>query len=130
MEAKRAKVAGRLKLAGRIIGFGVVGFVLTFLIGETCMEIQAEGWQTIGVAPALIGVITGVALAGCILSWWKLRLGGILLIISAVLCATNIPPLPPLIPQDVRVWLIIGLPRLVAGIFFLSAWRVSREVIT
>jgi hypothetical protein len=126
MESKGYLVARRLILAGRIIGFGVVGFVLTFLIGETRLEVLAEGWQAVSIEPVLIGVITGIALAGCILSWWRLRLSGILLIISAVLCATNIPPLSPLIPYDVGVWLIVGLPRLVAGVFFLSAWRILR----
>jgi hypothetical protein len=125
MESKH-RIARRLILAGRIIGFGIVGFVLTFLIGETSLEVMAGGWRSVGIEPVLIGVITGIALAGCILSWWKLRLSGILLIISAVLCATNIPPLPSLIPQDVGVWLIVGLPRLVAGIFFLAAWRLLR----
>ena len=126
MESKRYQIASRLILSGRIIGFGIVGFVLTFLIGETSIEFQAGGWQAIAVEPVLIGVITGIALAGCILSWWKLRLSGILLLVSAVLSATNIPPLTPLIPYDVGGWLIVGLPRLVAGVFFLGAWRVSK----
>ena len=127
METKRYQLASRLRLAARIIGFSAVGFVLTFLIGETSTEFLAKGWQAITVEVSLIGVITGIALAGCILSWWRQRASGIMLIVSAVLCATNIPPLPPLIPHDVDVWLIVGLPRLVAGVLFLKAWQISRE---
>jgi hypothetical protein len=122
----REKLTWRLKLAGRIIGFGVVGFVLTFLIGETSIEFLAEGWSAISTEVILIGVITGIALVSCILSWWHVRVSGILLIVSAALTATNIPPLAPLIPQDTDVWLKIGLPRLVAGVLFLNNWRLSR----
>jgi hypothetical protein len=117
-----------MTLAARIIGLGAVGFVLTFLIGETSAEFLAKGWEAITAEAIIIGVITGVALAGCIVSWGKVRAAGILLIVSAVLCATNIPPVQPLIPHDVRVWLIVGLPRLVAGVLFLNAWRLSRRL--
>ena len=129
LASRQYRLAQRMRLAARIIGFGVVGFVLTFLIGETSAEFLAKGWEAISTEVILIGVITGVALAGCILSWGRERLAGILLIVSAVLCATNIPPLQPLIPHDVRVWLIIGLPRLVAGVLFLNSWRLLRELV-
>ena len=128
METNQERTVKGLRLAARIIGFGVVGFVLTFLIGETCLEYQEIGRAAIGIEVVLIGIITGIALTGCILSWWRERLSGVLLIVSAVLSATNIPPLPPLIPDDVRVWLMVGLPRLVAGIFFLIAARLSRKM--
>ena len=119
MTKDKIRTAKWLRLAAWIIGFGNVGFVLTFLIGETHTEFLAIGWEAIGIEVILIGVITGIALAGCILSWWRELTGGILLIASAALSATNIPPLPPLIPGDMDVWAIIGIPRLVAGIFFI-----------
>lgn len=129
LESRQYRLTQRMTLAARIIGLGAVGFVLTFLIGETSAEYLAKGWEAITAEVIIIGAITGVALAGCIVSWGKLRVAGILLIVSAVLCATNIPPVPPLIPYDVRVWLIVGLPRLVAGILFLNSWRLSRELV-
>ncbi len=128
LDSRQYRLARRMTVAARIIGLGAVGFVLTFLIGETSAEFMAQGWAAVSREVIIIGVITVIALVGCIVSWGKLRVAGILLIVSAVLCATNIPPVPPLIPYDVRVWLIIGLPRLVAGVLFLNAWRLSREL--
>jgi len=126
MKGDRDLLAKRMRLAGRIIGLGTVGFVLTFLIGETAMEFQTEGMAAISAEVVIIGVISGIALAGCILSWWRLRPAGILLIVAAVLQGTGIPPLPALLPQDARVWAIVGLPYLVAGVLFVRAWWVGR----
>jgi len=128
LDSRQYRLAQRMTVAARVIGLGAVGFVLTFLIGETSAEFMAQGWAAVSREVIIIGVITVIALAGCIVSWGKLRVAGILLIVSAVLCATNIPPVQPLIPYDVRVWLIVGLPRLVAGVLFLNAWRLSREL--
>ena len=119
MKDDKSLLVKQMKLAGRIIGLGTVGFVLTFLIGEA----------TIAAEVVIIGVISGIALAGCILSWWRLHPAGILLVVAAVLQGTGIPPLPALIPQDARVWAIVGLPYLVAGVLFLNSWRLSRELL-
>jgi len=127
--SERYRLARRLKLAGRGIGFGATGFFLTFLIGETAMEFEVEGMAAISAVVIIMSVLGGMALAGCILSWGRERLGGILLIVSAVLGGVGIPPLNPLIPHDVRVWLIIYLPYLVAGVLFLNSWRISRELL-
>ena len=110
MKDDKSLLAKRMKLAGQIIGLGTVGFVLTFLIGETAMEFQVEGMAAISAEVVIMGVISGIALAGCILSWWRLRPAGILLIVVAVLQGTGIPPLPALIPQDARVWLNVEIP--------------------
>jgi len=126
MEEGKYPLAKRMRVAGRIIGFGAAGFVLTFLIGETSAEYLAKGWAAVTVELIIVGVITAIALAGCIVSWGKLRAAGVMLIVSAFLTATNIPPLQPLIPNNVRVWLIVGLPYLVAGTLFLNSWRLSR----
>ena len=126
--SERYRLANRMILAGRIMGFGATGFFLTFLIGETAMEFEVEGMAAISAEVIIMSVLGGMALAGCILSWCRLRLGGILLIVSAVLGGVGIPPLNPLIPHDVRVWLIIYLPCLVAGVLFLNSWRISREL--
>ena len=128
LDSRQYRLARRMTVAARVIGLGAVGFVLTLLIGETSAEFLAKGWEAVTIEVILIGVITVIALVGCIVSWGKMRAAGILLIVSAVLCATNIPPVQPLIPYDVRVWLIVGLPRLVAGVLFLNAWRLSRRL--
>lgn len=126
VERRLYRVTRGMTVAARVIGIGTVGFVLTFLIGETSAEYLAKGWAAVTVESVIVGVITGIALAGCIVSWGKQRAAGVMLIVSAFLTATNIPPLQPLIPNNVRVWLIVGLPYLVAGTLFLNSWRLSR----
>ena len=126
VERRQYRVTRGMTVAARVIGIGTVGFVLTFLIGETSAEYLAKGWAAVTVEAVIVGVITGIALAGCIVSWGKQRAAGVMLIVSAFLTATNIPPLQPLIPNNVRVWLIVGLPYLVAGTLFLNSWRLSR----
>ena len=126
VERRQYRVTRGMTVAARVIGIGTVGFVLTFLIGETSAEYLAKGWAAVTVEAVIVGVITGIALAGCIVSWGKQRAAGVMLIVSAFLTATNMPPLQPLIPNNVRVWLIVGLPYLVAGTLFLNSWRLSR----
>ena len=126
VERRLYRVTRGMTWAARVIGLGTVGFVLTFLIGETSAEYLAKGWAAVTVGAVIVGVVTGIALAGCIVSWGKQRVAGVMLIVSAFLTATNIPPLQPLVPSNVRVWLIVGLPYLVAGTLFLNSWRLSR----
>jgi Na+/H+ antiporter NhaC len=128
IETRQYRLAQRMTVAARVIGLGAVGFVLTLHIGWVSADFIAQGWAAVTREVIIIGAITIVALVGCIVSWGKLRAAGILLVVSAVLCATNIPPVQPLIPYDVRDWLIVGLPRLVAGVLFLNAWRRTREL--
>jgi multisubunit Na+/H+ antiporter MnhF subunit len=128
VERRQYRVTRGMTVAARVIGLGTVGFVLTFLIGETSAEYLAKGWAAVTVEAVIVGVITGIALAGCIISWGKQRAAGVMLIVSAFLTATNIPPLQPLIPNNVRVWLIVGMPNLVAGTLFLNSWRLSRSL--
>ena len=128
LDSREYRLARRMTVAALVIGLGAVGFVLTLHIGWVSADFIAQGWVAVTREVVIIGAITIVALVGCIVSWGKLRAAGILLIVSAVLCATNIPPVQPLIPYDVRDWLIVGLPRLVAGVLFLNAWRLSREL--
>ena len=128
VERRQYRVTRGMTVAARVIGIGTVGFVLTFLIGETSAEYLAKGWAAVTVEAVIVGVITGIALAGCIVSWGKQRAAGVMLIVSAFLTATNMPPLQPLIPNNVRVWLIVGLPYLVAGVLFLNSWRLSQEL--
>lgn len=128
VERRLYRVTRGMTWAARVIGLGTVCFVLTFLIGETSAEYLAKGWAAVTVEAVIVGVVTGIALAGCIVSWGKQRVAGVMLIVSAFLTATNIPPLQPLIPSNVRVWLIVGLPYLVAGTLFLNSWRLSRSL--
>ena len=129
LESGQYRLAEGMTWAGRVIGLGTVGFFLTLHIGWASVEFLAKGWEVITIEFILISVIGAIALAGCIVSWGLERVAGVLLIVSAVLGGTGIPPLQPLIPGNVRVWLIIYLPFLVAGVLFLNSWRLSRELV-
>jgi len=128
LDSRQYRLVQRMTVAGRVIGLGAVGFVLTLHIGWASTEFPAKGWGVITAEFIMISVIAAIALAGCIVSWGKQRVAGVLLIVSAFLSATNLPPLQPLIPCNVRVWLIVGLPYLVAGTLFLSSWQLSRRL--
>jgi hypothetical protein len=53
------------------------------LIGEAVSEILSNGFMTMSMAGILLVLIGVVALAGCILSWWKDLLASILLVITS-----------------------------------------------
>jgi hypothetical protein len=79
MEDKE-KLVRRLRLAGRGIGFTMVGFGGIMLIGAAVTEYLKGGFGQ----PELVGVslvvIAAVALAGMILTFWRERVGGIILV--------------------------------------------------
>ncbi|MCD6453654.1 MAG: hypothetical protein J7K77_05165 [Dehalococcoidales bacterium] len=121
----------RIRLAARIIGFGITGFGGTMLIGEAVGEFQRGGWAVITEASptdpgVLLVVIGGVALAGCIVSWWREQLAGILLVSVAAAIGAHIGAFAG--SHHLLVWTMVGLPYLVAGILFLNCWRLSRQL--
>jgi len=122
MENKRYQIAGRLRLAGRIIGFGMVGFGGAMLIGEAVSEFL-EG-RPIPLEPA--GVLLVVALLGLILSWRQELIAGILLVACSAALGGHIAAYAG--KNHALAWAMVGLPFLVSGVLFLNAWRVSRAL--
>lgn len=123
-------IAERMRLAARIIGFSSVGLGAEF-IGEGAYVLvrAARGWPVFAndagvMGGVLIGAVNGVALAGCILSWWRERASGIMLVSAAAAMGIGIFA----IGAPGRAWLTVGLPLLVAGILFLNSWRLSQEL--
>lgn len=115
-----------MRQTGRIIGLVFAGFFLIFLIGEAISEALAENWQvTIEVEGVSLGILIAIALAVSILSWWRERLAGILLILVSIglgihigICAGS---------NHFLAWSIVGLPYLVAGGLLISAWWLERR---
>ncbi|MBE9512513.1 MAG: hypothetical protein IMY77_00400 [Chloroflexi bacterium] len=131
METGKYRLVKRMRLAARIIGFGMVGFGGTMLVGEAVSEYLREGWAVITeVTPTdpgvLLVVIGAVALAGCILSRWRERLAGILLVSVAAALGAHIATYAG--RNHALVWAMVGLPFLVSGLLFLNAWRLSKEL--
>jgi hypothetical protein len=124
-------MAGRMRLAARIIGFGITVFGGIMLIGEAVGEFTQKGWAVITEAtpsdPGVLLVIIGaVALAGCILSFWRERAAGIMLVAVAGALAAHIANFAG--RNHLLVWSMLGLPYLVAGVLFLNSWRLSRAL--
>jgi len=125
LESKQYRLAKRMKLTGRVIGLLAAGFVLVFLIGGAIDEALSEEPEGIEMAGILLAALIVIALAGSILSWWRERLAGILLILASIglgvhigICAGR---------NHFLAWSMIGLPYLVAGVMFLYAWWLERK---
>jgi len=121
----------RMRLAGRIIAYSITGFGGAMLIGEAVGEFTQKGWAVITEAtPAdpglLLAIIGAVALAGCILSLWRGRVAGILLVAVAAALGAHIANFAG--RNHMLAWSMLGLPYLVAGILLLNSWRLSQEL--
>ena len=124
METGKSHLVERMRLVARIVGFTVAGFFLIFLIIGAATEVSAKGWGVIEIEGSLLFVITAIALAGCILSWRRERLAGILLVLSAAAMGVHIGICAG--RNHLLVWSMLGLPYLVAGVLFLNSWRLSK----
>ena len=123
-------LAKRMRLAARVIVLVAIIFGGIMLIGEAVGEVLQKGWSVITeVTPTdpglLLGIIGAVALAGCILSWRRERVAGILLVLTAAAIGAHIGAFAG--RSHFLVWSMVGLPYLVAGVLLLSSWRLSRE---
>lgn len=95
------------------------------LIGEAVSEFLAQGFVTTSLEGGLLVMIGIVALAGCVLSWWRDLLAGILLLVTSAGLGAHIGIFAG--RNHLMVWSILGLPYLVAGVLLLYAWRLSRQ---
>lgn len=132
LESGQYRLVKRMRLAVRIIGFVIIGFGGTMLIAEAVGEFLREGWVVVTEAtptdPGVLLVIIGaVALAGFILSWWRERPAGILLVATAAALGAHIGVFAA--RNQLMVWSMLGLPFLIAGVLFLNAWRLSRKTL-
>ena len=124
-ESKRHRLARRMKWAARIIGLVMGGLFLVILIGESAGEFLDESREAVETAGILLGVLAGLALLGTIVSWWRLRLAGILLAVASIGLGIHVAVYAG--RNHFLAWLMIGLPYLVAGVLFLISSRLSRQ---
>jgi len=120
-----------MRWAARIIGLLAAGLCLFMLTASTIAEVIAGSWgaisQTDIIQGSLIGVLGAIALAGCIVSWWRERLASILLVLTAAgfgihigLCAGR---------NHFLVWLMMGFPYLIASVLFFNSWLLTRKTL-
>ena len=131
LESKQYRLAKRMRWAARIIGLLAAGFCLLMLIGSTVAEVLAEGWETTSqtdiIQGALIGVLGAIGLAGCIVSWWRERLASILLVLTAVGFGIHIGIVAG--RNHFLVWLMMGLPYLIASVLLFNSWQLSKKTL-
>jgi hypothetical protein len=130
-----------MRWAARIIGIPVTAFGAMMAIGEGVQSVLAEGFGPVNLVffgGSFIVLSMMSALAGCIISWWRVRLAGILLIltflelITAGILAGGSVDLPerfslPFILANIMQASIMGSPFLIAGVLFLISWWLSRK---
>jgi hypothetical protein len=124
---RKQGLAKGMRWAARIVGLVITAFLLMMVIGETITSIQAEGFK-FDVESLFVVVPAVIALAACIVSWWRERLGGSLLILVSIAFGV----LPSIgagwsLLRALQGWLMLGLPFLIAGILFLISSWLSRK---
>lgn len=125
MPVPNQRKARIMTLAGQIIGLIVAIFMAIMVIGSAAGEIIEDEPLPFDVEGVTLGIITIVALAGCIISWWRERLAGILLILVAIGLAIHIGICAG--RNHVLAWITLGLPYLIAGGLLFGSWRLSRN---
>ena len=125
MDSRQYRLAKRMRWAGRVIGVLAAGFFLTMLIGSMTAVVLGEDTEPITPAGILLGILGLIALAGCIVAWWRERLAGILLVVTALGLGIHIGVFAG--RNHLLVWSIIGLPYLVAAGLLFNSWWLLRK---
>ncbi len=112
-----------LAMAGRVLGFVAAGFFLSLIVGE----FRRQGGDMTSLETGLAVMSAVIALTGCVISFWRERLAGILLISAAA--AWGIVQYSVVGIHDSTVWAVYGMPYLVAGLLFFRSWWLSGEIL-
>ena len=138
---KQQRLAKGMRWAARIIGIPVTAFGAMMAIGEGVQSVLAEGFGPINLVflgGLFIVLSMVIALAGCILSWWRVRLAGILLVLTffGLITAGILAGGPVDYPERFSLSFILanigqasimGSPFLVAGVLLLVSVWLSRN---
>jgi len=125
MLERNQRLVRRMTLAARIIGLVAAIFLTIMVIGSAAGEIIDDEPIPFDATGVTLGIITVVAVAGCVISWWRERLAGTLLVVVAVGLAIHIGIYAG--RNHVLAWIMLGLPYLIAGVLLLGSWRLSRN---
>ncbi len=125
MDDKHHILARRMRRAGRIIGLIAAGFFLVIMVGEAIGESLSEGGEIIETAGVLLASLSAVALVACIISWWRVRLAGILLVLVSIALGIHIGVYAG--SNHFLAWLMVGFPYLVAGGLILTSLWLERK---
>ncbi len=110
-------------MVARVIGFVAAGFFLSLIVGE----LRKQGGQITTLEAGVAGMSAGIALAGCIVSFWQERLAGILLVSASAVW--GIVQYTVVGIHDSTIWAVYGMPYLIAGLLFFRSWWLSGEIL-
>lgn len=123
--------------AMRIIGYVLAGVTVTLmlavLIGEGVTDVREKGFSSIDSEVWFVIVPTLVVLAAFVLSWWRIRAGGLALIAGYLVYSFS-PTVLRLTTGDgfriyPAIWLFM-LPLLVSGALLVLSTVYSRKLPT
>jgi len=118
-------LAKRMRWAARIICLIVTVFGATMLIGEAISEFLAQGFITTSVEGGLLVMIGLVALAGCVIIWWRDLPASILLVVTSAGLGVHIGIFAG--RNHFMVWSILGLPYLIASMLLFISHHLSGQ---
>jgi len=116
-----------MRRTGRIIGMIAAGFFLVIMVGEAVGESLSEDEGIIEAAGILLAALSTVALVACIISWWRVRLAGILLVLVSIALGIHIGFYAG--SNHFLAWLMVGFPYLIAGGLILASLWLERETV-
>lgn len=111
----RQRLAKIIRVVARVLGLLVTVLYLFILIVAINLQAQSHA------VPEMVGGV--LVLAACVISWWRVRLAGILLILISI----GIGVFVSIVTSGDVGWGIVLLPWLVSGILFLTSWWLSRK---
>lgn len=118
MEDSQSNLAASMRFIGRAIGFTTALITMIMLIGGGLMQ----ALQAAGILLAVIGII---AIAGCILSFWRERLAILVLLLVAIGLGIHIGVYAE--HNHFITWIILGLPYLTAAALLFFSWWLERK---
>jgi hypothetical protein len=113
----------RLILVARIVGFSAVITGTALIIREVAGQLASGGAGMTPPRLAWLITILAMAIAGCVLSWRRLRLAGILLIVSGIAAGVDAAVIAG---RNQLILLVLGLPFIITGLLFLKSRRLLK----
>ena len=122
---KRQRLIKRIRLTARIIASLAAFFLVLLLVGGAVEEMVSEDTEGMTIEGLTLVIIALVAVAGCIISFKREGLGGIILVLVAIGFGIHIALAAG--RNHFLAWLTTGFPYLLAGVMFLYVWRQTKE---
>ncbi len=129
----RQRLAKIIRVVARVIGLTITSFLLLAILIVNFKFWLSRGYGSLGLFffQDLLGILSLVlGLAACIISLWRVRLAGILLIVAAIVIDAAM--IPDYLAGEGAYILFAGwgygfLPLLTVGLLFLLSWWLSRK---